>query len=64
MQCLRWLFVLCLVASSTSVFASSAGMDASVERAKFIVHLKVVGLERSESVVEKTADGKVRYGDD
>jgi len=39
-------------------------MDASVERAKFIVHLKVVGLERSESVVEKTADGKVRYGDD
>jgi hypothetical protein len=64
MQCLRWLFVLCLVATSSSAFASTAGLDAAVERAKFIVHLKVVGLERSNEIVQKSADGKVRYGDD
>lgn len=47
-----------------SASLSASPLDASVERAKFIVHLKVVGMERSKVVAEKFDDGTVRYEDD
>jgi hypothetical protein len=70
MLCLRCVAVLALlisVACGSAFAASVAGpvaMDAAVERAKFIVHLKVVGLEESTTVAEKFDDGKVIYEDD
>ena len=70
MLCLRCCTVLALLLSLAcgSAFAASTtdsvAMDAAVERAKFIVHLKVIGLETSKTVAEKFDDGKVIYEDD
>ncbi|MCB9933406.1 MAG: hypothetical protein H6841_08300 [Planctomycetes bacterium] len=65
---MRYLALLVLLLSCACAHAASvrwpAALDASVERAKYIMHLKVVGLEKSDNVAEKFEDGSVLYADD
>ena len=58
------LVALFCISTLISASLSASPLDASVERAKFIVHVKVVGMERADTIAEKHDDGSVLYDGD